>query len=188
MSVSLVASLRRPRRTIARLDAGRPTLATIPRRTWAALTAIAFGGSAAYGASLALVLPDWRPTKAGLWLTASAGLGWCVFGPLLVVVTRRNPFSCAHACLIAMAYGEGVLISGGGLNLFVLAAGWRQAIDARKTNLAIVGMSNVVMAGMLAGQLRSLGVPIRTTLLLWNAGLNGSGGLFFLVLRRMLRG
>src|SRR5688500_16731774 len=85
------------------LDAAQPTLDQLPLRTWAGLTAIAISGSLIYGASLALVLPRWRPHETGLWLTASAGLSWCVFGPVLVRVSQRSPFTCAHACLVSMA-------------------------------------------------------------------------------------
>jgi hypothetical protein len=84
-----------------RFAAEPPTLSTLPGPAWAGLVGIAVGGSAVYGASLSLRFPRWRPDNGALWLALSAGLGWCVFGPTLVLVTRRNALTCAHACLVA---------------------------------------------------------------------------------------
>jgi hypothetical protein len=43
------------------------------------------------------------------------------------------------------------------------------------------------MATVLALQLRELGVPARTTLLLWMVALNGSGALFFQLFQQVLQ-
>lgn len=83
-------TLRHPHAALRAFDNAPPTPATLPYTTWAGLTGIAIGGSALYGASLSLVLPRWRPSAGALWLALSAGLGWFVFGPALVLVTRRN--------------------------------------------------------------------------------------------------
>ena len=49
-------SLRHPQRQLRAFEQQRPTLRTLPLATWGTLTAIAVGGSAVYGASLARVL------------------------------------------------------------------------------------------------------------------------------------
>ncbi len=186
-AITLWLSLRFPRATLRRVEDRRHDHQPLPYATWGALTGIAVAGSAVYGASLSLVLPRWRPTGGALWLALSAGAGWCVFGPTLVVVTRRDPFALAHACLVTMAYGEGVLVGGAMLNALLARAPEPQPIDATAFNLGWVGLSNVVMASALALQLRVLGVPARTSLLLWMGALNGSGAVFFRVLRGLLQ-
>src|SRR6185437_16496312 len=78
----------------------------------ALLIAIAFGGSAVYGASLAHALGNTATMRGAIWLIASAGLSWCVFGPLLVAMTGRSVWECVDACLVAMVCGIGVLTAG----------------------------------------------------------------------------
>jgi hypothetical protein len=185
--LALASALRHPRTQMCRFAAAPPRLSMLPVRTWAGLVGIAVGGSAIYGASLSLRFPRWRPDSGALWLALSAGLGWCVFGPTLVLVTRRNALTCAHACLVTMAYGEAVLVSGAAANLPHACAPPDTQIDPLRFNLATVGCSNVVMAAVLALQLRELGVPARTTLLLWMAALNGSGALFFWLFQKLLQ-
>lgn len=184
--LSLWSALRHPRTHMRQFAATPPDLSTLPVPTWASLVSIAVGGSAIYGASLSLRFPGWRPTSGALWLALSAGLGWCVFGPTLVLVTRRNPCTCAHACLVTMAYGEAVLVSGALANLVQTHAPPHNQLDPTHFNLATVGVSNVVMATALALQLRELGIPPAQTLLLWIAALNGSGALFFWLFHRTL--
>jgi hypothetical protein len=184
---SLFAALLHPRAQMRRYAADPPMFATLPLPAWAGLVGIAAGGSAIYGASLSLRFPGWRPDKGALWLALSAGLGWCVFGPSLLLVTRRNAFACAHACLVTMAYGEAVLLSGAAANLLQSRLPPAAQIDPLRFNLATVGFSNVLMAAVLALQLRELGVPVATTLLLWMLALNGSGALFFRLFHRLLR-
>ena len=149
-----------------------------PLRRWAGLTAIAVGGSCFYGASLARVLP-WHPGGAALWLALSSGLGWCVLGPVLIAVTRQDPRVLAQACLVTMAYGEGVLGTGGLINLLV------RLPHPGLVNAGVVAASNVLMALALAGQLRAVGVPPLKTLLCWMLALNGSGAGFFFLLRHL---
>ncbi|NJK81066.1 MAG: hypothetical protein HC914_14690 [Chloroflexaceae bacterium] len=184
--LSLSSALCHPRRQMQHFAAQPPTLATLPLATWAGLVGIAVGGSVIYGASLSLRFPGWRPDSGALWLALSAGLGWCVFGPALVLVTQRNPLACAHACLVTMAYGEAVLLSGAVANLLHPLLNWLYPLDPLHLNLATVSLSNVVMAAALALQLRELGVPATTTLLLWMGALNGSGALFFWLFHRLL--
>lgn len=182
---SLGRCLRHPGRQLRAFDA---EAAHVPYKLWASLTGIAIGGSLLYGASLSLLFHRWRPGRSALWLALSAGGGWCVFGPVLVLLSRRRATTCAQACLTTMAYGEAVLVSGAGVNLwFRLRGGFKETFLAR-WNMILVGLSNLVMVTALAGQLRALGVPVWKTLLTWMAVLNGSGALLFTFLRRLLQG
>jgi hypothetical protein len=180
-------SLRHPLRQLRAFEQQRPTPRTLPLATWGALTAIAVGGSAVYGASLARVLPGWRPREGALWLALSAGAGWCVFGPGLIRVTGKHPFVCAQACMVTMAYGEGVLVTGAVLNALLADRQQLPWLDRGRFNFGWIGFSNVVMAATLAGQMRAIGVPPWKTLATWMALLNGSGAAFFWVLARVLR-
>lgn len=171
---TLINSLRIPRATL-RTFAAAPTW---PIATWSMLSAIAVIGSCFYGASLARVLP-WDPSGSALWLALSSGLGWCMLGPTLILATRRHPKVLAHACLVTMAYGEGVLCIGGVLNISVPMS------HPGLYNGGVVATSNVVMALALATQLRVLGVPTWRTLLCWMLALNGSGALFFFLFRHL---
>ena len=185
--LTLWRSLRHPGRQLQTFARTPPALRTLPIATWGELTAIAVGGSALYGASLARVLPTWRPREGALWLALSAGAGWCIFGPGLIHVTGKHPFVCAHACLVTMAYGEGVLAAGAALNTLLANPRRAPRLDRARFNLAWVGLSNVTMATALALQLRAIGVPTRKTLGAWMVLLNGSGALFFWLFARMLR-
>jgi len=151
---------------------------------WAVLTAIAFGGSAFYGASLAHAIPGWQPWRGALWLTASAGFGWILLGPALIYFTKQKPFDLADACLVAMAWGEAVLFLGGLAN-FSLAS---LPTGPTLFNAMVVGISNVVMVSVLANRLQRLRVPIPTTLALWFLVLDGGGALAFWVLYGALFG
>jgi hypothetical protein len=189
---ALWASLRHPQRYIRAFDArqsGHSKGGRIPYGLWICLAGIAVGGSLLYGASLSLALPEWQPGSSALWLAFSAGLSWCLFGPALVLVTRRRVLTCAHACLVTMAYGEAVLAAGACLNLlFHLAPSLARSIAPGPTNLALVGVSNGVMAALLTGQMRALGVLAWKTLLCWLAVLDGCGALFFSLFQRLLQG
>lgn len=149
---------------------------------WTLLTAIAFGGSAFYGASLAHAIPGWQLWRGALWLTASAGFGWILLGPALIYFTKQKPFALADACLVAMAWGEAVLFLGGLAN-FLLTS-----LPAGPTsfNAIVVGISNVAMVSILASRLGRLGVSFRTTLTLWFLVLDGGGALAFWVLYGVL--
>ena len=109
-------------------------------------------------------------------LTVPTASSWCVFGPILIWLTRLNPFTCAYACLITMAYGEIILLAGSVINLVV---GAHKPDMTTSTNLfnfneILIIISDAVMALLLAGQLRALGVPIWKTLSAWVVVLNGS--------------
>jgi hypothetical protein len=58
-----------------------------------------------------------------------------------VLVTRRNALTCAHACLVTMAYGEAVLVSGAAANLVQACSPPGNQIDPLHFNLATVGCS-----------------------------------------------
>ena len=183
---SLYSSLRHPCRQLQAFDERQADTVTIPYKLWAELTAIAVGGSLLYGASLSLHFRGWRPTRSALWLGLSAGGSWCIFGPLLVLVSRRRVQTCAQACLTTMACGEAVLVSGAAINVGLRLKGSFK--ELKRWNFALVGLSNFVMAAALARQLRALGVPAWKTLLLWMVALNGSGVLLFRLLHRLLQG
>jgi hypothetical protein len=185
--MSLWGALARPRRTLRAFERERPSFSGLPFGAWAGLTAIAVGGSAVYGASLARVLPGWRPREGALWLALSAGAGWCVFGPGLIRVSGKHPFVCAQACMATMAYGEGVLVTGAALNALLADRRRLPRLDRARFNLGWVGLSNVVMAAALAAQMRAIGVPAWKTLATWMVLLNGSGAGFFWALARVLR-
>jgi hypothetical protein len=185
---SLCRSLRHPCQQLQAFDKMQSGRVSIPYRLWASLAAIAVGGSLVYGASLSLLFRRWQPGRSALWLVLSAGGGWCIFGPLLVLLSRRRAQTCAQACLTTMAYGEAVLVSGAGINMWLsLKGSFKEAVLAR-WNVALVGISNLVMATALTRQLRALGVPAWKTLLSWMIVLNGSGTLLFGLFRRLLQG
>src|SRR5437660_7044183 len=179
-------SLRHPCRQLQAFDEMQVDCCTIPYRLWAKLAAIAVGGSLVYGASLSLLFRGWRPGRSALWLALSAGGRWCIFGPVLVLLSRRRVQTCAHACLVTMAYGEAVLVSGAAINVWLrLRGNFKQALLAR-WNFGLVGISNLVMAAALTRQLQAVGVPDWETLLSWMVVLNGSGALLFRLFRRIL--
>jgi hypothetical protein len=188
LSISLIPSLLHPRVQLRALDAASPSLSHLPLLTWLWLILIAVGGSVIYGASLSLVLPQWRPTEGALWMALSAGLSWCVFGPALSLLTCRNAFVLAHACLVTMAYGEAVLVTGAALNALLALTGTKAVLSPAVFNLALVALANAAMAVTLSAQLQAIGVPIGKTLLAWMLILNGSGALFFWLFRRLLQG
>ncbi len=180
---SLWSCLRHPRQRLQEFE----QVQVMPYRLWSSLVGIAVGGSGLYGASLSLVQSQWRPAKSGLWLALSAGLSWCLFIPILALLTRRRLRDCFHACLVTMAYGETVLVNGAGLNILLRLFKCRKDLSAR-INFGVVGISNIVMAIMLTQQLRELHIPAWKTLLLWLLCLNGSGILFFSVFQHWLQG
>jgi hypothetical protein len=164
-------------------DATSPSFKNLPYSTWVGLTFIAVVGSLIYGASLSLVFPQWRLSAGAIWFALSAGLGWCVFGPMLLLLTRRNAFTCAHACLVTMAYGEAVLVSGATVNALLRLTG---ITNPTAFNVVCVALSNVIMAATLSLQLQAIGVPVWKTLLAWMVILNGSGAMFFYLFLKLL--
>ena len=108
---SLRCSQRHPCQQLQAFDKMQSDRVSIPYRLWARLAALAVGGSLVYGASLSLLFRRWQPGRSALWLVLSAGGGWCIYGPVLVLLSRRRTQTCAQACLTTMAYGEAVLVS-----------------------------------------------------------------------------
>lgn len=182
-SVGLSQALGRPVATLKRLDPLAP--ASVPWRTWALLVLIAVGGSCTFGASLALQFPGWRPGAGAAWLALSAGLAWCLFGPALMLLTRRSPWTLAHASLVTMAYGEGVLQLAALGNVLGVA---RVMGGPTAFNSGMVLVSNCVMAYAVTAQLRSIGVDPWRSVAAWMLVLNGSGALFFVLFYRLLGG
>jgi hypothetical protein len=140
---------------------------------------------AVFGASMSLVFPSLELGVGALLILLSAGLGWFVFGPLLLLVSKKPPLLCAHACMVTMAYGEAVLAIGALGNLILWAFGLALYLAIPWNVLALL-VGNITMGAVLASQLRVLGVPLRSTLLVWLIGLNGSGAFFFWFFSRVL--
>jgi hypothetical protein len=185
--LSPLKSLRHPLAQLIALDSLQPGCGNVPLFCWSILVFIAVGGSCLYGSSLAFVIEGFQPGPSALLLTLSGGFAWCIFGPILVLVTRRNAIVLAHACLVTMAYGEAVLAVGALLNLSGLPAAGLASMDPSAFNCAWVALSNVVMALALSIQLAALKVPPWKTLLTWTLVLNGSGIGLFLMLSSILR-
>jgi hypothetical protein len=158
--------LTQPRAQLYAFDGRASVRREVSRRTWIWFGVIAFAGTILYGASI--------PGSSAVQLLGATGLSWCLFGPALVLVTRRRISTCAHACLVTMAYGIGILVVGAGINhllhpgpLFIAA--W-------------IALSNVVMATALVRQLGAIGVRAWRALAAWVVVLDGAGLVFFQVL------
>jgi hypothetical protein len=177
-SLGLVETLRHPIESIRIFDQEPRTFKNLPKATWALLCGIAFGGSLIYGSSLVSMKDVLVSTGGALWVTASAGFAWCIFGPTLIFVTGKHPLILAHACLTTMAYGEMVLLAGALSNLLIAMTDIGNEY-AGVWNFVIVALSNIVMLTMLTLQLKSIGVPHWKTILCWMLVLNGSGAVFF---------
>jgi hypothetical protein len=159
-----------------------PRLAPPTRRlgVWTILVVIAIVGSLVYGSSLRGI-SEFDLLRGALWLTLGAGAGWAVFIPTLWVVSRAHWTDVFHASLVAMAVGEAVLAVGAVLNY-----GGATSSSPVFWNLAIVGVSNVVMATVIATLLAKVGVPPLKTVALWMLVLNGIGTFAFWFLYRVL--
>ena len=158
----------------------------IPWVDWLLLAAIAFVGSAFYGASLSVNFPDWPISSGAIWLIASAGLAWCLFGPALHWITGKPVLTCAHACLVTMAYGEGVLASGALVNYANAVYHFLTLNNSVIFNIAIVAISNLVMCIAVAIQMNKLGAGFWKTVACWMLVLNGSGALFLIAFAELL--
>ncbi len=155
-----------------------------PWGRWGAFLAVAIGGSLLYGASLGLVLVDWKVVAAAVWLALSAGLAWCVLIPVLCRIGKVRLARCFDACLVTMAFGEIVLTVGAAINGLLW---WRGAVaHAALLNVAVVAISNVIMALVLARRLRPHGVARGRVWAAWMVALNGSGAVFFLIFYQWL--
>ncbi|MGV3532540.1 MAG: hypothetical protein ACO1QR_09230 [Chthoniobacteraceae bacterium] len=151
---------------------------------WVALIGIAVVGSAMFGASLSLVLPQWNVWSSAAWLVLSAGLAWVVFIPALASVSRESFAVCFHVSLLTMAAGEAVLVAGAALNVAL----WLASVTAHAAviNYTTVAFSNVVMITVLATLLARRGVPAWKSIAVWLVALNGTGALLFLLFARLL--
>jgi len=181
---SLWRCLRYPREQLRALDTRPPSWANLPYRLWTGLAVMTVGGSVLYGASLNLVIPQWRPAEGALALAAC--LGWCVFGPALVFLTQRSALTCAHACLVTLAYGGAVLVTMAGINALLGITSGQRIVNPIDVNLACLAFCSGVMTAALALQLQEVRVPIWKTLLAWMAILNGSGAAFYWLFQRLL--
>lgn len=147
------------------------------------LFAVAVTGSLIYGASLTAVFPAWNRGGTAAWLAISAGLAWCLFGPVLLRIARKPWRVCLLACLVSMAFGEAVLVTGAGLNLL----GVTRSAPA-VANWLIVLAANVTMAVTLVMQMRVVNVPAGRVIAAWCGVLNGGGAVLFWTLRGLTGG
>lgn len=152
---------------------------------WAALSTLAILGSLAYGASLGYALHNGRLISTAAWIALSAGLAWCVFVQVLSLACRRSFVLCVDACLVAMACGEAVLLAGAGVNLLLAHL---PIVRPPAFNIACVAFSNIAMARGITRQMAAMSVPRWKTLSLWMVALNGSGAIFFFLLKALLIG
>lgn len=179
--------IKRPKEAILLVDQQAAAGALAPWSAWTPMVFIAFLGSALFGASAVAGLRQFSSVQDGAtWLIVSAGLAWVIFGPLLVLISRRRIRTCAHACLVTMTYGEFVLFAGAIVNVLFQVVLYFTRIDSPLhawpvyVSFAIVGISNIVMASILTIQMEALGVPGWKTLLAWFLFLDGIGaGLFY---------
>jgi hypothetical protein len=147
------------------------------------LAALAVGGSLIFGAAAGAVLPDHASRRPAILLTISTGCSWVLLGGLLLLVTRKAPLDLAEVCLVAMGYGEGVLLAGALVDRVLPIQGL-----AVPVNVGIVLISNIVMAIVFVRGLGRLGVALGVSVLLWVLGLNGSWPIFLAVAARLLPG
>lgn len=160
---TLYRCLRYPEAQIYAFDGRACLRREVALATWGWLAAIAVAGTVFYGSTL--------PRGTALQLLGATGLSWCLFGPALVGISRRRISTCAHACLVTMAYGIGVLAVGAGVNLLLR--------PGPLFNAAWVGLSNAVMAAALVRQMATVGVRWWKTLAVWVVVLDGVGLVLF---------
>jgi hypothetical protein len=159
-------ALLRPRAQLYAFEMRESLRREVAVGTWGWLAALAVAGTLVFGATL--------PRVSALQLLAATGLSWCLFGPALVLVSGRRISTCAHACLVTMVHGIGVLAVGAGINLLLhpgllFIALW-------------IALSNAVMAATLIRLLSAVGVRWWRTLAVWIAVLDGGGlALFWLL-------
>ncbi len=171
----LLSALLHPRRALREFEARE----FWPWPVWIPLGLLAVGGSLIFGASMARHL-NWSFWGSAWWLTLGSGSGWFLLGPTLRGVTGLSWRLLAHACMVTMAYGELVLLSG--------AAVFRiwPPTHPMEAHLLLIGFSNLVMGTALVFQLKAVGVPRWHTVFCWCGALNGGGALCFYVLRTWL--
>jgi hypothetical protein len=178
MKTSVLECLAHPVSVLTQLEGRNLNWSKKTLQTWAILVVIIVGASAVYGASLSLNCA-WQASSGALWLILSAGVSWCIFGPALLFVTRKNMFVLAHACLITMFFGEVTLLFTALTNVILWKLRPALTLDYVAINSFCVGISNLVMAVALCLQLRGIGVDIWKCLLLWIFVLDGCGSLLF---------
>jgi hypothetical protein len=156
--------LRHPRMFLYAVDARQVVRHEVERRAWTGLLVLALAGTLLYGLSMGRAAA----------LLGAASAAWALFGAALLSLSGRSAATCAHACLVSMVYGVGVLAAGAGLNL-LLRPGLLQ-------NVACVAVSNALMAGALAAQMAVVGVSAWKTFAAWTVVLDGAGlALFWLL-------
>lgn len=139
------------------------------------LGVFAFGGAAIHAASFYAGPTTARLAGLAEVVQISAGVSWCVFGVVLLAVTRRRPsvFFWADVCLVAMGYGMAVLMLGAMLNF---VSEWSSSLSIRtiaNLQVTIVLASNVVMGAIFISLGRRGGLSFATAIWLWVVGLNG---------------
>jgi hypothetical protein len=168
---TLIATVLHPVRSMEDQIARGDGWEEAPWRFWGVLAFVAIAGSFIFGASLALALP-----AAGSWayaaiaLAASAGVGWVLFGVVLLGMARKPIPHLAHASLVTMLFGEAVLELGVIANLLL-----RDFPGALILNIAIVALSNVIMLAVLVAQLRVLKMRTPLVIAIWFGILNTAG-------------
>ena len=185
----LYTCLRHPAATMKALYSMPLSVSLVPVTPWVTMTGISIGGSLVFGWSVGQVLHAQLKANVALWFALSAGVSWCIFGPILILVTKRSPLLLAHACLVSMCYGEGILIIGALLNILIYTTDLASMLPSRAVfglDGVVVALSNVIMAISLAVQLKNADVSVWQTLLLWNVALNGLGIVLFTTLGRLL--
>lgn len=151
----------------------------IPWVSWAWFMFAAVVGSLIYGASLQMATGAFdEPLFSALRLTVASGAGWIVLGPALIMFGKLHPLVAAHACLVAMTYGEGVLLLTALVNLSALLIDSPRAFAV--LNATAILCSNLLMVTVLACQLRVAEMPVWITVTLWCVVLNGIGAFVFL--------
>jgi hypothetical protein len=137
---------------------------------------------------MAKTMPDWQPVRGALWLTLSAGSAWIVYGLILCAATRKPVLDLAEAALIAMAVGEGVLVTGAAVDWAMANSGALYHVDPVWLNAGIVAISNVAMAASITRILARMGVEIWKSIALWFLGLDAVGVITFMIFYRLLLG
>ncbi len=181
----LRAHLSSPRLQVRSLAFEAESEGAWPYFVWSMLCVLALIGTAFYALSLSWAFPVGSVLQWVMVLTLSTGISWCVLLPLLVLITQKRWGVCVHVCLVTMAFGEAVLISGGLLNLGA-CLGVYPALYSLPLNLGVLLASNIMMATVFFIQFRALGASVGEALALWMLGLNVPGALLFLFFHELI--
>lgn len=150
-----------------------------PVGAWVVFGALAVTGSIIYGASVARVVPGWTMGRGGLWMLLSAALSWAILGYALMRLTRTPLSFCIHVCLVTLVYGVAILQLGALLNWALVERGFFDTFDPVRYNIMVVGVSNIVMALVLAEQMAVADIGFLRSVVIWVLFLNGSGAVSF---------